>query len=216
MTLHFSALAAMKERNTYGGGPPGKEDLSSQEVESRVRRLTAVASNLFWRGSYQTAFESLMKAYLLDPSSPYVIACEKTLLPVLDMMRERVLFPHSESSSGSSENLQIARRLADQMVRLGATADDASIQNTPSAPPVQPDPALQLQEQRIEFLKQKQEITKNQREKEMWRQASKPPSIVDPSATTKATDGSRLKDTTSESQKAPGGFLSRLKQGRQS
>lgn len=61
----------------------------TKELQARVKRLTNVAINLFERGSYEIAFDSLMKAYLLDPTSTYVMNCEKTLLPAIELMRKR-------------------------------------------------------------------------------------------------------------------------------
>ena len=62
----------------------GEQPQGTPELQARVKRLTNVAINLFERGSYETAFDSLMKAYLLDPTSAYVMNCEKTLLPAIE------------------------------------------------------------------------------------------------------------------------------------
>jgi hypothetical protein len=68
-----------------GGDEPR---LPSGELQSRVRFLIKAAENFLQQGSYGNAFESLMKAYLLDPGNPYVIACEKMVLPMWELARK--------------------------------------------------------------------------------------------------------------------------------
>jgi hypothetical protein len=60
---------------------------SPSQLQTRIRRLTNAADGFLESGSLKNAFESLMKAYLLDPMSPYVIACEKTILPAWEHMQ---------------------------------------------------------------------------------------------------------------------------------
>jgi len=191
---------------------PGKDSLSPQEVDSRVKRLTTVAVGLFNRGSYEPAFETLMKAYLLDPSSPHVIACEKTLMPAVDLMRQRGTFSKADDQTGSSENLQLARILLQQMERLASVEGNNQKNldldaNSPSS-----DPAKILQQQRIEALKRQHEERKKQREVQMWRDASKPPTIFRKKHEIRSRPKPAIQPT--ESQKISGGLLSRLKQGK--
>ena len=54
---------------------------SPDEVRMRVRELTETAQILLNRGLRESAFDALMKAYLLDPLSPEVISCEERVLP---------------------------------------------------------------------------------------------------------------------------------------
>jgi hypothetical protein len=190
---------------------PGDEFLSPQELESRVKRLTTVAVNLFRRGSYEPAFETLTKAYLLDPSSPHVIACEQTLMPALEFMRKRGSFSKADDRAGSSENLQLARVLLQQMERLAKgggnlPTNSATDKNSPST-----DPAKILQQQRIEALKRQHEETKKKREVQMWRNASNPPKILSKKMEEPQAEPG---DQPSEAQKISGGLLSRLKQGK--
>jgi hypothetical protein len=65
----------------------GEPALSAREIQNRIRRLTSVAESFLESGSYKNAFESLMKAYLLDPLSPFVLACEKAVFPVWERAR---------------------------------------------------------------------------------------------------------------------------------
>ena len=87
-----STEASADEAQPYLSVTVGKEfDSGVQslaDVQRRVKRLTGAASQLLERGAYETAFETLMKAYLLDPTSPDVIECEKTLLPTWESMRK--------------------------------------------------------------------------------------------------------------------------------
>lgn len=68
--------------------PNGEGTPRPDEVEAQVKRLTSKASELLRRGAYETAFDSLMNAYLLDPVSPLVIETERTLLPAIEMLRK--------------------------------------------------------------------------------------------------------------------------------
>ena len=81
----------------FKGGVKGKDEKPTptpKEIQSRIRRLTSAAENFLETGAYKNAFESLMKAYLLDPMSPFVVACEKTVLPAWERSR----------TSGSSQH----------------------------------------------------------------------------------------------------------------
>ena len=111
---------------------------SLADVQRRVKRLTGAASQLLERGAYETAFETLMKAYLLDPTSPDVIECEKTLLPTWESMRKK----------GAPPTLS-------------------------AAPPRLPLPS-ENGEQRLQALKQQKEQERLEKERAVWREASKP------------------------------------------
>ncbi len=52
------------------------------ENQRRIRNLTSSAEFFFSRGAIDNAFESLMRAYLLDPAAPEVAECERRILPV--------------------------------------------------------------------------------------------------------------------------------------
>lgn len=192
------------------GRTDGNESLTPHEIETRVRHLTIVAANLFKRGAYEPAFESLMKAYLLDPGSPHVVACEKTLLPALEMLRQRGSFATSDSSGSSPQHFQLARLLVQQMERVAATPqqDSSAVQPDDKNSPAT-DPARLLQQRRIEALKQKHEQAKKEREQRMWRDASSPPKIL-----TKNEEPPPPEKPLTESQKLSTGLLAKLKQGK--
>ncbi len=174
-----------------------------------MKRLTSVATNLFKRGSYEPAFESLMKAYFLDPTSPHVLACEKTLMPALEMLRQRGSFSTSDLSGASGQNLQLARLLT-QLASKPSSAAEPPKDATPDRNSPLADPARILQQQRIDALRLKHEQAKKEREKEMWRNASKPPRAVGKTADPSAPPEKPL----TESQKVQGSLLSKLKQGK--
>ncbi len=51
------------------------------DVQRRIKSLTSSAQYFLTRGAVDNAFESLMRAYLLNPVAPEVLACEKSVLP---------------------------------------------------------------------------------------------------------------------------------------
>jgi hypothetical protein len=193
-------------------GRPGDESLSPREIEARITRLTAVAINLFNRGSFEPAFETLMKAYLLDPSSPHVIECEKTLMPAWELMRKRGTFSKVDDQSGNSENLQLAKVLIQQMERLAKTEAGSPMNRSDDKNSPTTDPAKILQQQRIEALKRQHEEAKKRRESQMWRDASNPPKIMPKAEEKQQKHGAEQE--LRESQKISGGLLSKLKQGK--
>lgn len=62
--------------------PPAPDDVAGQ-----VKRLTADARGLYHRGAYQSAFDALTNAYLLDPASVDVQQTEALILPAFERMR---------------------------------------------------------------------------------------------------------------------------------
>jgi tetratricopeptide (TPR) repeat protein len=150
------------------------------ELQARVKRLTNVAINLFERGSYETAFDSLMKAYLLDPTSTYVMNCEKTLLPAIELMRKR----------GS--------------ITSPAKAQAASPQDAAS----QPDSGRE--ESRLEILKREKEMERQEKERAMWRDASKPLDSI----TRKVEPSKNESQNSGSTSRQEGGFFSKLRGGK--
>jgi hypothetical protein len=62
--------------------------LTQQEIRVRVQYLVDVADVFLDRGMTESALDSLMRAYLLDPMAPEVISSEQRIFPVLDLMRD--------------------------------------------------------------------------------------------------------------------------------
>jgi hypothetical protein len=77
------------------------EPATPEEVSVRVRQLTETAQILLNRGLGESAFETLMKAYLLDPISPDVLACEKRVLPVWESLQQQKAAGTPGPASGS-------------------------------------------------------------------------------------------------------------------
>lgn len=74
----------------HGIKQPGEEAaLTPLETRAKVRQLVESADALLGRGQSENAFEALMKAYLLDPVAPEVIACEGKVLPVWELARKQ-------------------------------------------------------------------------------------------------------------------------------
>lgn len=65
----------------------GEVSPSPQEIHAKVRYLVDTAAIFIDRGMNESAFESLMRAYLLDPLAPEVISSEEKILPLLEVMR---------------------------------------------------------------------------------------------------------------------------------
>ncbi len=193
-----------------------ERQLTPQEIDARIQRLTAVATNLFKRGSYQPAFESLMKAYLLDPTNPHVVDCEKTLMPALEVMRKGGLFSQESSPGGGADTLQLARLLADRGAILAGATDEhaagAPVRSAAQRPAA--DPAKQFQQQRIELLKQKALKAKLEREQQMWRDASRPPRVQGPAHDEPPAATPADVTPPRESQRISGGLFAKIKQGR--
>jgi hypothetical protein len=154
------------------------------ELQARVKRLTNVAINLFERGSYETAFDSLMKAYLLDPTSTYVMNCERTLLPAIELMRKR-------GTISSPTTAQVVSKFASPQKDL-------------------PQDSAGSDETRIETLRRQKETERQEKERAVWRDASKPlDSItrkVDPPKSNPPGSGS--------SSRQEGGFFTKLRGGK--
>jgi hypothetical protein len=65
----------------HGGASPG------EELRERIRFILDVADAFLVRGMTESAFESLMCAYMLDPLAPEVITSEEKILPILEAMK---------------------------------------------------------------------------------------------------------------------------------
>lgn len=135
----------------------------THEVQTRVRQLTSAAEKALEEGSVENAFNSLMKAYLLDPVSPFVLSCEKTLLPVWESAHPSNPSYAAEEESMTSRELS-QNRFTDQLSPSGGTSLDPE------------------QAQRLEVLKRQKEAERAERERARWREASRPPTVVSPAA----------------------------------
>lgn len=143
----------------FKDGIKGLEDepaLSAREVRAKVRTLTNAAERFLEEGSVDSAFESLMKAFLLDPVSPDVVTCEKSVLPAWEKRRSTTV----QSQKGG---MNLALREDDPTSFFGPTNNRPERMN---------------REQRLEALKAQREAERIQREQEQWRKASSPPKAI--------------------------------------
>lgn len=79
--LEGSRYLSVTVGKEFGGGIRPDEGGSAEQIRLQIRQLTDTATVLLDRGLSENAFEALMKAYLLDPMNPDVIACESRVLP---------------------------------------------------------------------------------------------------------------------------------------
>jgi hypothetical protein len=122
-----------------------------------IRELTDVARGLAALGHVEPAFNALMRAYLIDPMSPDVIACEATVLPLWNRAHNFDAPPASAMPSAQP-----------------VAAPIPTVQHPPSSKrPRSP----QDDSQRIEVLKQQKELERLERERAAYRQASGVPRI---------------------------------------
>jgi hypothetical protein len=78
--------------NRFQGGIKGSdtdEPTSPEQTRLRIRELTETAHILLNRGLSESAFDTLMKAYLLDPLNPDVISAEKRVLPAWELAQRQ-------------------------------------------------------------------------------------------------------------------------------
>jgi len=184
-------------------GPEDESSIGPQEVQSRVRQLTNLANNYLEKGSFDFAFESLMKAYLLDPTSPYVLACENVVLPVWENARANKQQPDSDDGF-------VSLSLNTERTTMTPIKNDGSGPNNATGVPGPGQSGSTMsQDQRLEMLKQQKELERRERERALWQEASKPPRIFG-EEDFQGTAG----DTTPESQKPVSGLFSKLKLGK--
>jgi tetratricopeptide (TPR) repeat protein len=140
--------------------------VSEAEEDGRVRRLTLVAQDLFNRGSYEMAFQTLLKAFQIAPTSPHVLECQKALAPAMELMRRR----------GTVTGIHLPARRATSDADEQAAADWR--RRIITAPQKQREPQLDPQQARIEALRRKKELERREREIAIWREASRPPRLM--------------------------------------
>jgi hypothetical protein len=160
----------------FVNGIRSEEDqiLSPEAVHLKVRSLTNMADNFLEHGSSEMAFDALLKAYLLDPLSPYVIAAEKSVIPAWENARikaQQTIAPSSGFSTG----------ITDTISHLGTSAMAPTNSNGLSSSfplrPAQNAPQQGDDQSRLELLKQQKEQERLEKERSVWREASKAPRV---------------------------------------
>jgi hypothetical protein len=120
------------------------------DLQGVVKQLTETAVRYQQEGQLETAFNTLMKAYLMDPTSPFVLSAEKNVLPAWEMLRKK-----------------------------NATMEPVTARSAPAqadSPTVQLDP---VSIQRLQQLKEQRDQERRERERTLWREASNPPKFLD-------------------------------------
>ena len=185
---------------------------SDHAIEARVKRLTVVATNLFERGSYEPAFQTLVKAFLLAPTSSYVVECQKTLQPAIELLKKRGTIVGLEVGHGGSHN----RNESPNTVVLGGIGSSRYDASGSRPLPQQPSPIAEelamMRESRLEILKRQKECERSERERAIWRQASGPLRVYGQriEEVHEKSETTQLK----ESVKRQTGFFTKLRQGK--
>ncbi|MFN0159299.1 MAG: hypothetical protein ACKVRP_14660 [Bacteroidota bacterium] len=175
------------------------DEVSSKDIQGRVRQLTNVAATFLEQGSYENAFDALMKAYLLDPVSPYVITCEKAVLPVWQRQHR----PMSASPSLASTLLRSERKTTMAPPEFTSTPRlQGSLAGSDSS---------QNDHERLEALKLQKEMERQERDRAVWRQASNPPKLF---GQTQAPPKNASQENNLEQPKQERGLFAKLKLGK--
>lgn len=154
-----------------GGVRPAENQapVGDEKLQTRIRRLTTVAVNLFERGSNGPALQSLMKAYLLDPMHPDVIACEQKLLPAWEALRRQTAgldlqdtFLNGDMPGGAAA--ATLRFAAESNSAIRTSTEPSSLDALPSA-----------LEKRLDALKRRKEAERIEHDQARWHEASGSP-----------------------------------------
>lgn len=182
--------------NEFQDGFRPEATAGADPLEQQVKQLTASASTQLRKGAYETAFESLFNAYLLNPCSPTVVESEETLLPAIEMMRRRTITPPASDR------------------RPVAPSSKRPISAAPAAPTMSETENARLQE-----LMRKKEEERLNHERAMWRDASAPPRVIDltqpPEGTTATPAEKSATIDNAPAEKGTRRFLSRFRRKKQ-
>lgn len=147
----------------------GDQALSTKDLQLRIKQLTNIAEKYLEEGASDKAFDSLMKAFLLDPVSPYVTACEKTVLPVWEKMHA--------SNHTSRPTLHTQK---DTNTMSSQKPGGSDFPGRPQSSLPEPLKSKLEQEQRLNTLRQQKEAERQEKERARWREASGPPKSFRP------------------------------------
>jgi hypothetical protein len=170
--------------------PENEKARPAEDLDIQIKKLTSKASELIRRGAYETAFDSLMNAYFLDPVSPTLMESEKTLLPAIEMMRRQKTGKEGSQRMNGMSSIPPSGRKPDSS-------------------------ALSTQDsQRLEELKRQKEAERMERERAMWREASRLPRILEEMLEPVPPKDPENPPPPADEQKEPGGFFSKLRHGK--
>ncbi len=155
--------------NGNGVRPPsvsaGKDDgitpSGADEVRhGRIQRFLTVATTLLERGSYQSAFESVVKAEELDPHDPEVQALKAKVLPLYEASMTRrsagISGPVRRGDSGGVAASMAGRLMAEE--KKGTPGQEGNV--------------LPTFEDRLEVLRRQKEAERLARERALWNQST--------------------------------------------
>lgn len=147
----------------------GDQPLSTKDLQIRIKQLTNIAEKYLEEGASDKAFDSLMKAFLLDPTSPYVTACEKAVLPIWEKMHP------SNDTLRSTLHTQ-----KDNHTMLSQKPGGSDFAGKPQSSTPEPLKSKLEEEQRLNSLRQQREAERQEKERARWREASGPPKSFRP------------------------------------
>jgi hypothetical protein len=148
-------VALQSKKGTDAQHPLGvtidkNSDPVPSDLQGVVKELTETAVRYQQDGQLESAFNALMKAYLMDPTSPHVASAEKNVLPAWELLRKRT-----------------------------AKMEPVSPRPAPApqdSPTIQLDP---VSIQRLQQLRELKDQERRDRERTLWREASNPPKPMD-------------------------------------
>lgn len=160
--------------------PEGIKPSESDDVRrGRIQRFLTVAMTLFERGSYQSAYESIVKAEKLDAHDPEIQALKAKIIPLYEVSMTRrsagISGPARRDDSGGVAASMAGRLLAEEQKGI----------------PGQEGNALPTFEDRLEVLRRQKEAERLARERALWNQSTQkrasPRHLMPPSQQTKSS-----------------------------
>ncbi len=146
-----------------------------------IKELTDIARGLASLGHVESAFDALMRAYLIDPMSPEVISCEATVLPLWNQSHTIAASPTVTISDIPAPAPEIEVSVVPELATPNVQTEPPASKPIPSItkPPSSKRPrSPQDESQRLEFLKQQKELERLERERAAYREASSIPRIL--------------------------------------
>jgi hypothetical protein len=169
--------------------------ISQEDRQARIHRLTTVALSLLERGSVEPAFQSFMKAYVIDPMSPDIISCANRVLPAWEALIGKSGPFRSESQPRRPDVAGAAAAEAQRIV-AGEHGADRKLPAGNKGPGTH--------EERVLAMKRRREMERGTSDQAAWSAASKLPQT----SGTSRRDVRTSSATSSASKEQKGGFLS--------
>jgi len=149
------------------GIKPDTPPITERNYAELIREFTRIARGYAKLGLPEAAFDALMKAYLLDPVSQDVVDCEKDVVP---------LWLNSRKHNQPAAPVQAVPSPAPPPQTTKPPSQWApGFAPGSSSPTLREDLAAEEEELRLEILKQQKELERQEREREIWRDASRVP-----------------------------------------